>query len=54
MIEDNIHYAIELATHGIPTILLDQPWNRDAVIPPEIAIYRVKNWQEIHDLLTHI
>jgi uncharacterized HAD superfamily protein len=47
MIEDNIHYAIELAQNGIPTILLDQPWNHDTVIPEGLDIFRVKNWAEI-------
>ncbi len=29
MIEDNVHYAIELVENGIPTILLEAPWNID-------------------------
>ena len=28
MIEDNLEYAIDLATAGIQTYLLDKPWNK--------------------------
>ena len=47
MIEDNIYHAIELAENGIPTILLDRPWNHDAVIPEWLPIYWLSNWEEI-------
>lgn len=47
MIEDNAQYAINLATHGIPTILLEVPWNIDIDTSGYPDIYRVKDWQEI-------
>lgn len=47
MIEDNAQYAINLATHGIPTILLEAPWNIDIDTLGYPDIYRVKDWQEI-------
>ncbi len=48
MIEDNAHYAIDLAEHGIPTILLETPWNIDVDSSGYPEIYRFKNW---HDLI---
>lgn len=47
MIEDNIHYAIELAQNGVPTILLTRPWNQDAMIPDGLPIFRLGSWEEI-------
>jgi uncharacterized HAD superfamily protein len=47
MIEDNIHYAIELAGNGIPTILLDRPWNSKAIIPDWLPIFRLTSWEDI-------
>ena len=47
MIEDNIHYSIELAKNDIPTILLTQPWNQDEQIPEWLPIWRINSWQEI-------
>lgn len=51
MIEDNAQYAINLATHDIPTILLEAPWNIDIDTSGYPDIYRVKDWQEIIWLL---
>ena len=51
MIEDNIHYAIELAENGIPVILLNRPWNHDAVIPEWLSIFRLSSWDEISQYL---
>lgn len=47
MIEDNAHYAIDLAAHGIPTILLEAPWNIDVDTSAYPDIYRVRDWWEI-------
>lgn len=47
MIEDNAHYAIDLATHGIPTILIDMPWNREVDTSRYPDIYRVKDWNSM-------
>ena len=47
MIEDNAHYAIDLATHDIPTILLAAPWNVDIDTSSYSGIHRVKDWKEI-------
>lgn len=51
MIEDNALYAIDLATHGIPTILLEAPWNIDVDTSTYPNIYRVKDWNEILEML---
>ncbi len=51
MIEDNAQYAINLATHGIPTILLEAPWNTDIDTSAYPDIYRVKDWREILETL---
>ena len=34
----SIHYAIELAQGGIPTILLTRSWNTDTIIPERLPI----------------
>ena len=47
MIEDNADYAIDLATHGIPTILLEAPWNTELDTSSHPRIHRVKDWKEI-------
>ena len=47
MIEDNADYAIDLATHGIPTILLEAPWNTEVDTSSHLGIHRVKDWKEI-------
>lgn len=51
MIEDNAHYAIDLATHGIPTILLEAPWNIDIDTSSYPDIYRVRDWMKFNTLL---
>lgn len=51
MIEDNAHYAIDLAAHGIPTILLEAPWNIDIDTSVYPDIYRVRNWTTLNILL---
>lgn len=51
MIEDNAHYAIDLVIHGIPTILLETPWNIDIDTSSYPDLYRVKNWSEIVSLM---
>lgn len=52
MIEDNIHYAIELAQKGIPTVLLTRPWNQDTTQPTWLPIFRVRDWQELQSLIS--
>jgi hypothetical protein len=51
MIEDNAKYAIDLSTHGIPTILLEAPWNTMINTSSYLDIYRVKDWKELNSLL---
>ncbi|MBX9809915.1 hypothetical protein K2X92_05995 [Candidatus Gracilibacteria bacterium] len=51
MIEDNAQYAIDLSTHGIPTILIDAPWNINDDLSEYPNIFRVKNWKEIISLI---
>ncbi len=43
LIEDNIDYALEVATHAIPVFLLQKPWNawRDE---NNTYIHRVTSW----------
>jgi 5'(3')-deoxyribonucleotidase len=52
MIEDNALYAIDLATHGIPTVLLEAPWNKDIDTSAYPDIYRVRDWGEISETLS--
>lgn len=52
MIEDNAHYAIDLVTHGIPTILINTPWNKEVDTSEYWDIYRVRDWTEIHSLFS--
>jgi uncharacterized HAD superfamily protein len=51
MVEDNAYYAINLATHGIPTILLEAPWNIDIDTSAYPDIYRVKDWGKMLEIL---
>jgi uncharacterized HAD superfamily protein len=43
-IEDNTRFALECAQRGIRVVLLDKPWNQDAV---HENISRVNGWEEI-------
>lgn len=43
-IDDAIHNAKNVATLGIPVLLLDAPWNQEKVDAP---IVRVMSWEEI-------
>jgi len=45
MIEDNMDYALELATNGIKTFLLEKPWNKGK---EHKNLIKVKNWYEIY------
>ncbi|MDP4000458.1 MAG: hypothetical protein Q8Q11_03490 [bacterium] len=49
MIEDNPEYAADCASHGIPVLLLEAPWNRSAEIPE--GVIPVGSWPEIARLL---
>lgn len=51
MIEDNAFCALEFAKHGIPTILLEAPWNIDIDVSLYPDIFRVKDWSEISRFL---
>lgn len=49
-IEDNLEYAGEVASIGIPVLLLDSPWNQATELPQNIE--RVFSWDEIIKKLT--
>ena len=44
-IEDAPSHAYEVATAGIPVLLLDRPWNRNSSLPR--AVTRVHSWNEV-------
>ncbi|MCF7843276.1 HAD hydrolase-like protein [Candidatus Gracilibacteria bacterium] len=44
-IEDNVHNAVSVALAGIPSLLLNQPWNENETIPDTVK--RVYSWEEI-------
>ena len=44
-VEDCLKYGVALAKAGIPTLLLDRPWNQNG--QPLGNITRVYNWEEI-------
>lgn len=44
-IDDHISNIISVALTGVPSILLDQPWNKDEVIPNNVK--RLYSWEEI-------
>ncbi len=52
MIDDHIGNAQDLAENNIATILLEKPWNRHHRFEHPL-IYRVKDWQEIIESLSH-
>jgi len=44
-IEDSLHHATDIASEGIPVILLDKPWNQTDSLPENVT--RVYSWEEI-------
>lgn len=44
-IDDNLEYARDVASVGIPVLLLDSPWNQTDELPPNVT--RVYSWDEI-------
>ncbi len=44
-IDDHINNVINVSLTGIPSILLDQPWNKDEVLPNNVK--RLYSWEEI-------
>jgi uncharacterized HAD superfamily protein len=50
-IDDNLEYALNVASVGIPVLLLDAPWNQVAGQLPQ-GIERVFSWGEIVRKLT--
>lgn len=44
MVEDSLKYALDCASNGIPTVLLDKPWNK-GIVPNNVI--RVNSWSEI-------
>ncbi len=46
MVEDIFDYALDLASNGIFTYLLEKPWNKHIDITHE-NIKKVKSWKDI-------
>lgn len=44
LIEDALKHAAEVAAHGIPVLMPDRPWNREAT--PN-GVIRVHDWDEV-------
>ena len=44
MVEDQVEYAMEIAKHNIPVVLLDKPWNQGFEDTPMIT--READWDE--------
>lgn len=51
MIEDSLENAKDCAQAGIPTILLDKPWNQGQ-LPPNVI--RVHSWKEIPQVIKSV
>jgi len=49
LIEDNEHYALDCSKNCEKVFLLDKPWNQN--MKNQKNIIRVKNWQEIMEML---
>lgn len=49
-IDDNLEYALNVASVGIPVLLFDSPWNQATELPQ--GIERVFSWTEIIKKLT--
>jgi len=45
MVEDGLHYATDCAENGIPTLLLNSPWNQAESLHEGIT--RVYSWAQI-------
>ncbi len=48
-VEDALHQAEEIASYGIPVLLMTQPWNRGRTLRE--GIVRVDGWKEIVDFV---
>lgn len=44
-VEDALHHAAEIASHGVPVLLLPRPWNYGKSVPTGVT--RVANWDMI-------
>lgn len=44
-VEDALHNAEEIASHGVPVLLMTQPWNRDRIVPQ--GVIRVNSWSDV-------
>ncbi len=47
MIEDNLEYAIELASNGIKVYLIDRPWNQNYDPSIHKNIFKFKKWRDL-------
>tara|TARA_Y100000310_G_scaffold332096_1_gene407009 strand:+ start:4407 stop:4988 length:582 start_codon:yes stop_codon:yes gene_type:complete len=47
MVEDNIEFASDCASKGVPTLLMNKPWNQNGKM--ENGIYRVHGWKGVMD-----
>ncbi len=45
LVEDSLEEAVSVASDEITVLLIDKPWNRCELLPPNV--YRVKDWKHI-------
>ncbi len=45
LIEDCLEFALESASHGITTYLIDKPWNQSKTLPQNVT--RVFGWEDL-------
>ena len=48
MVDDNLHYARDLAKAGIPVYLLEKPWNVAYDVETDQKIAKVKDWLAVN------
>lgn len=51
IVEDNKKYAVECASHGIPAVLLDRPWNQ-GILPS--GVVRVRSWSDVPGIIAEL
>ena len=51
-VEDYLEEARNIAEAGVPTILMDQPWNQEAALPDNCR--RVFDWQSVIEVISQL
>lgn len=52
MVEDGLHYAEEIASHGVKVLLFDCPWNQSDSLPENIE--RVYSWKDVMKIISSL